>query len=525
MNGKASKMIVLFRVDASLPIGSGHLMRCLTLAGRLRAEGAAPHFACREQPGDLIGLIAAQGYPVHRLVGTTGAEPLAVGEAGEVLSHAHWLPVTQAEDAQEVADLVRSLGPVAWLVVDHYGLDRRWEARLRPLVGGLMVIDDLADRPHLCDLLLDHNLHTDMQTRYRQWVPPYCMLLLGPHYALLREEFVAARRLLQQRDGAVRRLLLFLGGADPGNATAKVLEALDPLELPVDVVVGRSNPHRARIEAICGERPHFHYHEQVENMAQLMLQADLSIGAAGTTSWERCCMELPSLLLIMADNQRANAQILTTAGVALSLGEASVVSPAQIRAAVRRLMDEPSLCRQMQKNAASICDGLGANRVAMALQPLWAKDGKPLGLRPVCMADAAQIWAWQRHPNTRRWARNPQVPEYEAHCRWLHERLQEGDGVFNIIMHDQQPAGVLRLHRLPGYQGRRYEVSIFLDPERYRLGIAAAALRLGRRLLPDAELLAAILEGNTASLALFESLGYVQQERGIFVQFPPNPSS
>ncbi|MEO5338929.1 MAG: UDP-2,4-diacetamido-2,4,6-trideoxy-beta-L-altropyranose hydrolase [Magnetococcus sp. MYC-9] len=512
-------MTVVFRVDASLQIGSGHVMRCMTLAGRLRAEGVAVHFICRAHPGHLMALIAAQDYPVHSL--PVPDVPVAP-DSGEPLAHGHWLGVSQAVDAREVIAVLRPLGEVAWLVVDHYGLDRRWETELATHVGRILVVDDLADRAHACDLLLDQNLHDGMQQRYRPWVSPRCTLLLGPHYALLRPQFAAARQRMRPRDGHVRRLLLFLGGADPGNVTTKALQALAPLDREVDVVLGGSNPHRAQIQALCAQNARFHCHVQVESMAELMLQADLALGAAGTTSWERCCLELPCLLLILADNQRSIARLLAERGVARLLGEAAEVSAAQITQAVRALMQEPSVCRQMQSRAASLCDGLGVHRVAMTLLPRLAKDGKPLGLRPVTLADARQIWEWQRHPDTRRWARNPAVPEYEAHCQWLVERLQDGHDLLHMITHDQQPAGVLRLCRLPEEVGQRHEISIYLAPDRYRLGIASGALQLGRMLLPDAELLAEVLEGNTASRALFESLGYVQQQPGIFIQFPSN---
>ena len=513
-------MIVVFRVDASVQIGSGHVMRCLTLAGRVQATGGRASFICRQHPGHLMDWIAQQGYPVHGLPAPDKKTWLPT--AGQP-PHGHWLATTQEADAQEVARLLQPLGRIDWLVVDHYGLDRIWEVALRPFVEKIMVIDDLADRPHDCDLLLDQNLHQEMHSRYGNWLPPHCTQLLGPHYALLRAEFASARQRLPKRDGKVGRILLFFGGADPNNMTAKTVAALkqrQPLE--VDVVVGQSNPHRAEIQALCAQTRHFHYHVQVENMAELMLQADLSIGAAGCTAWERCCLELPSLLLIMADNQRAIAHMLAKKGVAMLLGEAAEVTPTQIAEGVRSLQQNPNLYRQMQTGAATLCDGLGSQRVAMHLWPILAKDGSPLALRPVTLADAGQIWHWQADPNTRRYARNSGVPAYETHCQWLAERLQESRCLFHMILYHQQPAGVLRMDRLPGHNERRYEISLYLAPHRYRLGIASGALRLGRMLLPQAEFLAAILEDNRASLALFSSLGYLQQDDGNWIQFPPH---
>ncbi|MEO5354374.1 MAG: UDP-2,4-diacetamido-2,4,6-trideoxy-beta-L-altropyranose hydrolase [Magnetococcus sp. XQGC-1] len=499
-------------------------MRTLSLAGRLRAAGARVQFICRAHPGHLIDWIEARKFTVHHLAEPVGVSAQSDGQGG---AHAHWLHVTQEQDAQEVVAVLHSVGVIDWLVVDHYALDSLWERRVRPHVGRLLVIDDLADRPHVCDLLLDQNLHQEMTLRYQTRIPPHCTLLLGPQYALLRPEFASARDGMRERDGVVRRILIFFGGVDADNMTTKALEAMVALERPdlqVDVVVGRSNPHRGQVRALCDHRPWLHYHEQVDNMAQLMAQADLSIGAAGTTSWERCCLGLACVLVIVAANQRLVAHVQAAAGVAVVLGESGDVSSAQLTEVVRNVVHDPGQCRQMQKKAASLCDGLGVNRVAMALLPLFAKDGQPLGLRPATWADMEQVWEWQRAPGTRRYARHPQVPTIEEHRQWFAQRLQNSRCVFNIILHAQQPVGVLRLDRLPDAAVPRYEISIFLAPERYRLGIASGALQLARMLLPDAEFLAEVLEDNLASMALFQSLGYVRQESGAFICFPSKES-
>ena len=240
---------VVFRTDSSLQIGSGHVMRCLTLADELRLRGADVMFVCREHPGNLIGLIEAKGYPVVRL-------PQAEVEytaAPEDLAHATWLGVSWQQDA---ADTIAAIGDTQpqWLIIDHYAIDHRWEEKLRSDVGKIMVIDDLADRPHNCDLLLDQNLYQAMQTRYDNLVPISCQKLLGPKYALLRPEFAAARKSLQLRDGQVKRVLVFFGGVDPSNETGKALQALAGFidrQFEVDVVVGGGNLHKEQIQKFC----------------------------------------------------------------------------------------------------------------------------------------------------------------------------------------------------------------------------------------------------------------------------------
>ncbi|MEH6873424.1 MAG: UDP-2,4-diacetamido-2,4,6-trideoxy-beta-L-altropyranose hydrolase [Candidatus Competibacter sp.] len=312
-------MRVAIRADASIQIGSGHVMRCLTLAEALRERGAEVHFVCRDLPGHLGGVLADKGYLVQWL-----PAPAAEGAAIPAhTAHSAWLGVPWAVDADQTRERLTGWPEIDWLIVDHYALDRAWESRLRPLVKRIMVIDDLADRPHDCDLLLDQNLYEGMEQRYAGLVPADCRLLLGPRYALLRPEFRKAREQLRQRDGVVRRILVFFGGADPTNETAKALRAIQRLERPdiaVDVVVGAANPHRAEIEALCAELPNASFHCQVANMAELMARADLAIGAGGSTVWERCALNLPSIIWVVAENQNKSIEYLAKSGLLISIG-------------------------------------------------------------------------------------------------------------------------------------------------------------------------------------------------------------
>ena len=287
-------MRVVFRVDSSLDIGTGHVMRCLTLGERLKESGIAVTFICRDLPGNLSGYIESRGFAVQRL-----PAPSTLTAAGlSTHNYGAWLGVHWQDDAAQTAELLAQSGAVDWLVVDHYALDAGWERRLRPLVQKIMAIDDLANRTHDCDLVLDQNFYLDLEDRYDRLVPTQCVKLLGPRYALLRPEFRQARKNLRERDGQVKRILVFFGGSDAGNETAKALEAIRLLnrpEIAVDVVVGGINPHRRQIEELCAGWPATTCHCQVNNMAELMAGADLAIGAGGTTTWERCCLGLPSV--------------------------------------------------------------------------------------------------------------------------------------------------------------------------------------------------------------------------------------
>jgi UDP-2,4-diacetamido-2,4,6-trideoxy-beta-L-altropyranose hydrolase len=376
-------MKIAFRADASLQMGSGHVMRCLTLADAFKAQGADCHFISREHPGHLLEVIHQRGYKVNTLVAQVQPAQAAIKSiVKEKLSplqepaHAAWLGSTWQADAQETGAILASLQP-DWLVVDHYALDQRWEEALAPHYRKLLVIDDLADRPHCCDLLLDQNLGRQPQD-YASLVPAHCQVLTGPHYALLRPEFAALRPYsLQRRQAqpALRHLLITMGGVDQPNATGQVLQALKSCALPADcqitVVMGLTAPWLQNVRELAAQMPWpTEVVVNVSDMAPRMADSDLAIGAAGSTSWERCCLGLPTLMVVLAGNQQPGAQALHAAHAARLIGVVSDIA-AQLPLAVRELID--SDCRSRMSLAASaITDGHGVEKILQAMGRLNA---------------------------------------------------------------------------------------------------------------------------------------------------------
>ena len=325
--------VVAIRVDSSEQIGSGHLMRCLTLAERLRKDGADVHFISRDLAGSLHRLVEEHGFPLHLLPQHE--------ENPNLTGYAAWLTVPQVVDAEETGEILSRMQPVSRLIVDSYALDAVWEQRLRPLVREIFVIDDLANRRHDCDMLLDQNFYREMWHRYDGLIPPACKLLLGPSHALLREEFYEAREHLRERDGILRRILVFYGGSDTTGETEKAIRALLQLQLPsvaVDVVVGGSNPRRASIENLCAAYDFLHYHCQVSNMAELMAHADLCLGAGGTTTWERCFLGLPAIVTAVAENQIQICEDCAEEGYIYYLGRWDEVTEGDIVKSVHKFM-------------------------------------------------------------------------------------------------------------------------------------------------------------------------------------------
>jgi len=375
-HGKAGVKLV-FRTDASLLMGSGHLMRCLTLADALTAQGAQCHFISRSHPGHLVEIIRQRGFDFTALPAELSAPPAAniqtVGESAKEPVHAAWLGSDWQTDAEQTRAVLVKLQP-DWLVIDHYALDQRWENALRPHAKEIMVIDDLADRTHQCDLLLDQNLGRQ-PLDYVGLVPAQCKVLTGPQYALLRSEFPALRAYSLQRrqQPALKHLLITMGGVDQPNATGQVLQALKGCALPQDcrisVVMGLQAPWLQQVRAQAQAMPWpTEVLVNISDMAPRMADSDLAIGAAGSTSWERCCLGLPTLMVVLADNQRAIAEALQDAGAAKILDIASAVP--MTCEVLSALVVNHRARHDMSIAAAHIVDGLGTASVVSHLLAL-----------------------------------------------------------------------------------------------------------------------------------------------------------
>ncbi|MCL6444651.1 MAG: UDP-2,4-diacetamido-2,4,6-trideoxy-beta-L-altropyranose hydrolase, partial [Alicyclobacillus sp.] len=257
---------------------------------------------------------------------------------------------------------------VDWLIVDHPSLDERWEGALCGYVDRILVIDDLANRPHDCDLLVDHNLHDNIEHRYDPWLDSRTIQLLGPGYALLRPEFARIRSRMSTRIHRLNRVIVSFGGVDAGNETAKVLRALaswHPPGVQVDVIAGQANPNWHMLQRTTADLSHVTLHRQVDDMAAMMAKADLAIGACGLTALERCCLGLPALVAVTSAAQRAPALALAATGSIVHLGDAVKLTYLQYLQAIYNV-DTP-LLRSMSKAAMQLVDGLGCSRVADAL--------------------------------------------------------------------------------------------------------------------------------------------------------------
>ena len=500
-------MRVVIRTDASVTIGHGHVVRCLTLASALRQRGASVTFVCREHAGHLCDLIEHNAFSVSRLVDFPICAPARAESA--LSSTEDW----QA-DASQTRDAVEAAGTRPdWLIVDHYGLDHRWVAALRTSVHRVLVVDDLADRIHDCDALLDQNLVARMYTRYLGKVPQNCSLMLGPRYALLHPSYAAYRERVSPRKGPIRRVLVSFGGTDSGALTALALNSLrhlKPGNITIDAALTRTSRHAPEVLASAAAHENIHLHYNLPTLAPLMAQADLAIGAGGTTSWERLCLGLPSLVVTMADNQRAVTAELNRRGLVRWVGHKDQIDESLLSGAASDLFEQ-GLSETWSEDCLATVDANGADRVAEALS---TTSGSRLRARRARPSDSAPLLEWANDPLTRRNGFNPNPISPETHANWFTARLKDPHKCHLYIMEleDGSAIGQVRFEDT-GAEG--WAVHYSLNPQ-FR------GLRLGRNLLQTAMLEFAAGIGSTTvfgevraenypSRHIFESLGFERQ--------------
>lgn len=502
---KLNEQKIALRVDASSQIGTGHFMRCLTLADALKQRGAQIRFVSRHLPEYLRNRLADNGYEFVLL--NSVQNNMALDE----LAHAFWLGVSQAQDAE---DSIQALSDENWdwLIVDHYALDSRWESMLRQTASKILAIDDLADRRHDCDLLLNQNLYADINSRYSGKVSSQCQLLLGPRYALLRDEFRQLHEQIKPRGEPVKRVLVFFGGIDADNYTGRAIEALaqiDISDIHVDVVIGAQHPSREQIETGCAKRG-FICHVQTDKMAELMAKADLSIGAGGIATWERCCLGLPTLVFFTADNQQK--QVLDAAQEGLLYSPEIVDNLSDtIQKHVDALIGNGQLRLFISRNCMEAVDGRGVSRVIKEMSGIDVAGR--LDIRRGDAEDALIVWPWRNNETTRRHFFDPTPVSLETHLAWWARSLSDPNRVLLLGKFDDQKFGVIRYDFTKHAQAT---ISIYLDPEMTGQGLGQKLLRAGQDWLRQNHqeietVIAEITPQNVASKRAFLAAGFKEQ--------------
>lgn len=487
------RLRVLIRTDGSAAIGAGHLSRCLSLGTALREAGSDVVFACAEP--------SAVSEEMCR---TRGFRPIALGSGPARRTHSEGTTpaAIQSEDAQECKALAAG-GMFDWAIVDHYGLDAAWERQMRPACRQILAIDDLANRPHDCDVLIDQNLREDGGLAYDPRLPRGCERLLGPRFALLDGSFAAARSALddQPRD----RILVSFGGGDPHAMTQPVVRALRRTCAEwqsIDVVVGpmqADGPSASALEGIPGVT----VHHATREMAKLMSNARLFVGAGGTTSWERCCVGLPGVVVSVADNQVGPCTALEEAGSHVYLGSVPGVEPDAIAGAAAAVLASPIWAERLARRSFELVDGLGTERVVRRML-----RGR-MRVRIAEAGDESKLLRWRNDAAVRRYSGSRSEIGAEDHARWYASKMNDPDCHLLIGEDAQGEAGVVRYD----VSGSAATVSVYVQPERLGSGAGSALLAAGERWLaehrPSVDAICAEVQAdNRTSTRLFAGAGY-----------------
>jgi UDP-2,4-diacetamido-2,4,6-trideoxy-beta-L-altropyranose hydrolase len=482
-------MRFLIRTDASHLIGSGHVMRCRNLADALRARGADVRFACRAGEGDMSARLREEGYEVA---------PLDGNEAD------------QSRDADATLAAIGLWRP-DWVVVDHYELGAAWEARMRDAFGRVAAIDDLADRDHDTDVLIDQNFATDPPARYA-FLSGRTRLLLGPRYAMMDPRYANAHPEPPTVENLLRRIVIYFGGADRTDMTGRVLATLsDPAfaGIALDVIAGGGHPDSRGLAAAAARRPRTTLRGSLPSLLPVLDRADLAIGAGGTTTWERLALGVPSILVSIAENQVPASEALDRAGMAIHLGREDGFRPEALAQCVRTLADAPRRRAEMALAGWLAVDGLGALRVAEVLMPT---SGDRLAVRPARKSDARYLLDLANDPAVRQQSFSQRGIAWADHAQWLSSHLSNPTCVFSILEASGVPVGQIRFE----IAGEDAVLNYALDPIGRGRGWGARLVTLGLATLIGRgvrRVNAEVKPGNAASRAVFEKLGFRGPER------------
>lgn len=449
-------MKVIFRVDASIKIGTGHVMRCLALAQVLKDNGYKVEFICRKHKGNLINKLHSLGLIVHELE--------VFKEVDTKLLHSNWLGSTQKQDAESCIDILKN-EKIDWLVVDHYAIDEQWQNRLKKYCKKLMVIDDLADRKHQCDVLLDQT-YGRQQKDYSKLIPKGCELLLGSEYALLRPEFAKWRQYSIERRSSpeLKQLLINMGGIDENNVTNSILDEIKTSILPnnIDIVVvmGGLAPHLKSVKSKANTLP---YKTEVKvdvcNMSEIMANSDIAIGAAGSSTWERCCLGLPTIQIVIAKNQQFLAE---------ALDKKNAIKLVEDIKGITQLLQSPFAWIQHTSNAAlGLCDGRGSYKLFNKMTN-YKMSLDQFGEVEMCnyvnlkKSEKTLILSMRNHPKIKKWMYNQSSILEKDHFLFIESLKERIDRRYFLVKHKNHIIGSINFSEIDLYNS--VEFGIYTNP-------------------------------------------------------------
>lgn len=480
---------LLIRCDADTQIGSGHLMRCLALAQAWQAEGGTVTFLSR-----------CESDALRRRIRSAGLNFASMDE-----------PHPDASDLRQTLGLLEQLATVqaagCWLVLDGYHFDSVYQQSIRAAGHRLLVVDDMAHLPHYhADLVLNQNIHAERLTYH---CDSDTELLLGSDYSMLRPEFQSWRGWQRETPHVARKVLVSLGSGDPDNVTLKVIQALQQTEisnLEARVVVGPANQHLETLRKATAHSTSIELLVDVTQMAELMAWADLAVSAGGSTCWELAFMGLPSVVVVLAENQIGTAQGLDEVGAVLNLGWYERISVEQIRKALCQLMRAPAVLGEMSRRGQELVDGDGVKRLVSKLK------GACIILRAMSVDDCRLVWEWANDPGTRASSFSPNPIPWERHKHWFESKLRDPNCLYYMALNSAgESIGQVRYDR----NGSEAVISVSLGLKYRCSGYGSLIIQRASQkvfsLVPVSVIHAYIKKENEASAGAFAKAGYKEE--------------
>jgi len=493
---------IVIRVDASSQIGVGHLLRCLSLANKLFELGFAIVFVCN-------GLTEKTYTPIHKSKHRVLFFSLDNISKSNISENYDW-----QNDAKLTIELLISNNIKTDLVlVDHYQLEKKWENQLKHYCDIIVVIDDLFNREHQCNLIVNQGVSDN---NYDNLVPANCLLLIGPNYALISDEyFVYREKSIRRKNEETNQKLtvvVFFGGGNNNklfnwilpilaetvitNISFKIVSSL-PLVLNSESLSCLEDDHR--FELLCG----------LNGIYDLLANSDFAIAAGGVSTWERCSLGIPTLVIQTAENQQDNIQFLLKNNIGIKIDWQKSDNSA-VQMLIEKFVSSSSMRKDMSDRAYMKCDGLGVSRVAIAIETLINPNSSTTDVSLISANEEHEdiILKWQNQPGARAHSRNTKMPTVMEHNIWFTAKLQNPRCIFKLILFDDKLVGFVRLDLMDN--GNNYEISILISSELRAKGLGIATLKLIRKIIPrKISLYAYIKHENYASVSLFEKAGYV----------------
>ncbi len=350
-------MKILFRADGAPEMGTGHLSRCMALAHALRNRGHQILFLVMDHPGNFSQILKDQGFDFELIPQFKNYKKPVTGIENT------WLGNELQDEISFSSQVIKKFNP-AYVVVDHYDIDYRWQKAVKAPGIKIFVIDDLANRQHDCEFLLDQTLGR-IRKDYENLIPKNSQTLLGTEFALLREEFS------DRPDGRsfedVKNIFVSMGGSDPRGITLQILKGLEKVTKPleIDVILKQDSRGFQEVKEIEAKSHHkIRVIKDAKRMSELMKHADIAFGAGGSSAWERCSMALPTLTILVADNQKKVISELSSYGAIINLGPYENVTPELVYESFAKIMTDPGKLLEMSEKARTLCDGKGCERVS-----------------------------------------------------------------------------------------------------------------------------------------------------------------